>query len=270
MADHESAWEPLGAQAVSVAEAVGRREPCVLRQRAAHWPAVAQWTWERLGALAPDLPVRLVQGNRELGATVFQPSTLGAYLQSLQGPATAGEAPLYLKEFNLLGAFPTLRADVRPQELFPPGALHDAQTWIGPAEARTGLHHDYLDNLAVQLVGRKRFYLLRPGAVERLGAVAAKHDHWAALASLNADAVVDRGVVAGDAWVVDLEPGDVLYVPARWWHEVVNHTPSLLLSGFFGTRTTVYAQWAWRQAVQGAHLAGLWRRGHCTCHPARV
>ena len=63
MADHESAWEPLGAQAVSVAEAVGRREPCVLRQRAAHWPAVAQWTWERLGALAPDMPVRLVQGN---------------------------------------------------------------------------------------------------------------------------------------------------------------------------------------------------------------
>lgn len=231
---------------------------------------MAQWTWERLGALAPDLPVRLVQGNRELGATVFQSSTLGAYLQSLQGPATAGEAPLYLKEFNLLGAFPTLRADVRPQELFPPGALHDAQTWIGPAEARTGLHHDYLDNLAVQLVGRKRFYLLRPGAVERLGAVAAKHDRWAALASLNADAVVDRGVVAGDAWVVDLEPGDVLYVPARWWHEVVNHTPSVLLSGFFGTRTTVYAQWAWRQAVQGAHLAGLWRRGHCTCHPARV
>ena len=45
MADHESAWEPLGAQVASVAEAVGHREPCVLRQRAAHWPAVAQWTW---------------------------------------------------------------------------------------------------------------------------------------------------------------------------------------------------------------------------------
>ena len=105
---------------------------------------------------------------------------------------------------------------------------------------------------------------------ERLISPLTKHDRWAALASLNADAVVDRGVVAGDAWVVALEPGDVLYVPARWWHEVVNHTPSVLLSGFFGTRTTVYAQWVWRQAVQGAHLAGLWRRGHCTCHPARV
>ncbi|RYF74811.1 MAG: hypothetical protein EOO29_24720, partial [Comamonadaceae bacterium] len=211
MAGHDGVWPPLAAQVGSVAEAVGRREPCVLRQHAAHWPAVAQWTWERLGALAPHLPVRLVQGNRELGATVFQPSTLGAYLQSLHGPAAASGAPLYLKEFDLLGTFPALRADVRSQELFPPGALHDARTWIGPAGARTGLHHDYLDNLAVQLVGRKRFYLLRPGVVERHHAVAAKHDRWAALASLSAQAMAGRGVVAGDAWVVDLEPGDVLY-----------------------------------------------------------
>lgn len=269
MAGHAGMWTPLAMQAGSVAEAIRRREPCVFRQHAAHWPAAAQWTWARLGALAPDMPVRLVQGNRELGATVFQSSTLGAYLRSLQGPAAAGDAPLYLKEFDLLGSFPALRADVRPQELFPPGAMHHAQTWIGPAGARTGLHHDYLDNLAVQLVGRKRFYLLRPGVVERLGAVAAKHDCWAALSSLSADAVVARGVLAGDAWVVDLEPGDVLYVPARWWHEVVNHTPSVLLSGFFGTRATVYAQWAWRRTVHGVHLAGLWRRGHCTCHPAR-
>lgn len=270
MEGNDGAWEPLAAQAGSVAEAIGRREPCVFRQRAAHWPAVAQWSWERLGALAPDLRVRLVQGNRELGSTVFQPSTLGAYLQSLQGPATAEGAQLYLKEFDLLGNFPLLRADVRPQELFPTGAPYDAQAWIGPTGARTGLHHDYLDNLAVQLVGRKRFYLLRPGVVERQNAVAAKHDRWAALASLSAEGVLGAGVAPGDTWVVDLEPGDVIYVPARWWHEVVNHTPSVLLSGFFGTRTTVYAQWAWRQAVHGAHLAGLWRRGHCTCHPARA
>lgn len=263
-------WEPLAEQTGSVIDAVRRGEPCVFRQRAAHWPAVAQWSWERLGALAPDLPVRLVRGNRELDATVFQASTLGAYLRSLQAPAAPGAAPLYLKEFNLLGTFAALRADVRPQELFPPGTLHDARTWIGPAGARTGLHHDYLDNLAVQLVGRKRFYLLRPGVVERLGAVAAKHDRWAALASLNADAVVERGVAEGDAWVVDLEPGDVIYVPARWWHEVANHTSSALLSGFFGPRAVVYVQWAWRQAVHGAHLAGLWRRGDCTCHPKRA
>lgn len=187
----------------------GRRPPqalCVAPARGP-WPAVAQWTWERLGALAPDLPVRLVQGNRELGATVFQPSTLGAYAGHTSRHRR--RAPLYLKEFNLLGAFPTLRADVRPQELFPPGHCTMPRPGSAP-QGRTGLHHDYLDNLAVQLVGRKRFYLLRPGAVERLGAVAAKHDHWAALASLNADAVVDRGVVAGDAWVVDLGRGRAL------------------------------------------------------------
>lgn len=270
MSGEGSVWQPLPALSGSVADAVARGEPCVFRQRAAHWPAVAQWSWRHLAELAPDMPVRLVQGNRELDATVFRNGTLGAYLRGLQAAdASEGEPPMYLKEFDLLGTFAALRADVRPSELFPPKALYDSQTWIGPAGARTGLHHDYFDNLAVQIMGRKRFYLLRPGVVERQNGVSGKYDRWAVLASKGVEGLQRMAVSQGDAWVVDLEPGDVLYVPARWWHEVLNHTPSILLGGFFGPRSALYAQWVWRQSVHVVHRAGLWRRGHCTCHPAQ-
>ncbi|MBP5873056.1 hypothetical protein F3K24_42320, partial [Streptomyces sp. LBUM 1485] len=54
-------------------------------------------------------------------------------------------------------------------------------TRIGPALARTGLHHGLLDSLAVQIVGSKRFCLARAGTVERAGALCAKCDAWARL-----------------------------------------------------------------------------------------
>lgn len=268
MTTSKSSWRPLQASIDTVTEAIASRQPCVFRQRAAHWTAVREWSFERIAALGPDTPVQLVQGNRELDLTVFCSSTLGAYLCSLRDDAALLGPSLYLKEFDLLKTFKQLEADLRPSELFPRGSVHDRQAWIGPAGACTGLHHDFFDNLAVQILGRKRFYLLPPGSVERLNAVSAKHDNWSRLASQGVEELFDNRELTGLAWVVDLEPGDILYVPARWWHEVVNHTSSILLSGFFGPRARVYAQWVWRQSIHRAHLAGFWRSRDCTCHPA--
>lgn len=265
-------WRPLPVHQGTVAEAVKNGQPCILPARAAQWPAVRRWSWEGLAALAPEMPVRLVMGNRELDHTAFYQSTLGGYLQSLHRPPcgpSAGQAPMYLKEFDLLRAFPQLQEDMYPQNLFPNRTLHESQSWIGPAGARTGLHYDHFDNLAVQIMGHKRFHLVRPGVLERLGMMSSKYDQWAVLASVPVTALPAEALNTGDTWVADLAPGDVLYVPARWWHEVVNHTPSILLSGFFGPRRSVYAQWLWRQTVHGLHLAGLRGRGQCTCHPTQ-
>jgi hypothetical protein len=262
--------------AASLHEAALRRQPgppqpVVLRGAAAAWPAVRQWSFAALALLAPDLPVQLVAGNRERDATCLQRSTLGAYLHELdqqaQGRAAEGAAPLpYLKEFDLLRALPALRGDLKLQDLWPRGGIVAHGAWIGPAQARTGLHHDLLDNLAVALLGRKRFYLAPPGSVEALGAVSDKYDRWAVPARIGIDELAGRAGAAA-CQVVDLAPGDALYVPRGWWHEVVNLTPSLLLGGFFGPAPRVLGLWAWTGLRQGLHLAG-WRRGCCCCHPA--
>jgi hypothetical protein len=94
---------------------------------------------------------------------------------------------VYLKEFDLLKEFPQLRADLRNEQLFPPCSIKSCTTWIGPAHARTGLHCDLLDNLAVVIGGRKRFYLARSGAVERLRKASPKYDAWARLSQVTAE-----------------------------------------------------------------------------------
>lgn len=243
--------------------------PSVLRGLGAHWPAVQRWGFEDLAQRVPHLPVQLVAGNRERHATRFVCATLGEYLRGLAAPAQAGAVPLYLKEFDLLRALPELRQDLRPAELWPRRGIVSSSTWVGPALARTGLHHDLLDNLALLVTGSKRFYLAPPGSVEQAGAVSAKHDRWAVLASLGIHDLAARRRGGHRLYRVDLAPGDALYVPRGWWHEVVNLQASILLSGFFGSTPRVLGLWARTGAVQGlhgvAHACG-WRRGSCTCH----
>lgn len=131
--------------------------------------------------------------------------------------------------------------------MFPRRAVTSSSAWIGPAGAHTGLHHDLLDNVAVQVVGRKRFRLLPPGSVQRVGGQSPRYDQWARLSRLTADEVTEhaahRAAGGPDVLTVDLGPGDVLHVPAGWWHEVVNLSPGVLLSGFHGFQPAVGLLW---------------------------
>jgi hypothetical protein len=240
------------------------RHPVVLRAAAAAWPAMQRWRFGALAALAPDLPVQLVVGNREHHATCLQRSTLSAYLRRLEDAPACMPGEPYLKEFDLLKALPVLRDDLRPQERWPRRGIVATSAWIGPAHARTGLHHDLLDNLAVMVTGHKRFHLAPPGSVQALGEVSDKYDRWAVLARIGIDELHRR---TGACQAVDLAPGDALLVPRGWWHEVVNLTPSILLGGFFGSTPRVLGLWAWTGLRHALHLGG-WRRTRCCCHDA--
>lgn len=244
--------------------------PVVFRGLAGHWPAVRQWSFGGLAEQLDDVPVQLVAGNREHGATRFVHSTLRQYLRSLEADAGNGssEPQLYLKEFDLLKAQPRLRAELAHEQLLPKYSLRSLRTWIGPAGASTGLHHDYLDNLAVQIVGTKRWYFVRRGVIERRGLVSSKYDAWAVLSAVSARELAERETATGDFFCVDLNPGDVLYVPVGWWHEVTNLSASLFLGGFFGRPAPVLARWAWVSTRDWLHRRGWFAKGACTCHPA--
>ncbi len=264
------ALDPLSADAPPLAWRHVQGQPWVWRGAAQAWPAVRQWTFSSLSALAPELPIELVRGNREREGTHFTTTTWGEHLRAMQDSAGVDQPVANLKEFDLLKQFPALLRDLRLSELFPSGSVYANQAWIGPAGARTGLHFDLLDNLTLMLMGHKRFYLLPPPAL-KAHQWSSKYERWARLSKRGVDQVWQEAGpdVKGVLRVVDVGPGDALYVPHGWWHEVVNLAPSVLLSGFFGTRRTMWGLWLKTGIVHMAHLAGLWRQGYCTCHPER-
>jgi len=266
----EVAFPPLPERTFARAHSLAQHTtPVVFRGLAAQWPAVREWSFARLAAQGPDQPLQLVSGNREQGATRLVHSTLHRYLQSLGDAGARCDDTPYLKEFDLLAAAPQLREDLPHGPLIPRRHLQSLRSWIGPAGSRTGLHCDHLDNLAVQVIGHKRWHFARPGIVERLGRVAAKYDAWAILADTDLGTLASmQGACADDFFSTELGPGDVLHIPAGWWHEVRNLSASLLFGGFHGPTATVLARWARVSARDALHRLGWIAPGNCTCHGA--
>jgi len=252
----------------------GTRVPRVIRGAALQWPATQRWTFDYLAKLGGDRPVKLVVGNRELGATGFAQSSFGECVGALAASNGSiwgdGARTAHLKEFDLLREFPALRNDVDTHALLPPRRYVSSSAWIGPRGAHTGLHYDYLDNLAVLLRGSKRFYLARPGTVELQGALSPKYDRWAQLAGIGIHDLAARKLPEGSLLVADLHPGDAIHIPRGWWHEVVNLDHSILLSGFYGPMRRVTALWLWTGARQLIHDATPFAGRQCTCHAATL
>jgi hypothetical protein len=113
-----------------------------------------------------------------------------------------------------------------------------ASIWIGNRTTATA-HHDMSHNLAVCAVGRRRFTLFPPDQVANLypgpleptpgGQVVSMVDFAAP------DFVAHPGFrdAMATAQVAELEPGDLLFYPAMWWHHVEALEPFNVLVNYW-------------------------------------
>jgi ribosomal protein L16 Arg81 hydroxylase len=95
---------------------------------------------------------------------------------------------------------------------------------IGPKNAQIGLHHDFLETHAylAQIAGRKRCVLFSP-------------EDSAALyrGDVNVDAPDFEKFPLfrnATAYECTLEPGELLFIPYRWWHHVVGLEKSITVN----------------------------------------
>lgn len=109
--------------------------------------------------------------------------------------------------------------------------------WVGTGGQRVPLHNDPDRNLLVLLAGRKRVLLLPP---ERLPDVYPAPSDKETLSSLVIDAFdpdlaryprFERALA--HARVVDLAPGDALYLPPLWWHAVASTGLNVAVNAWF-------------------------------------
>jgi lysine-specific demethylase 8 len=94
--------------------------------------------------------------------------------------------------------------------------------WISPADTRAPLHQDLPENLYAQLVGQKRVTLFAPGEARHLY----RQPLWSRLPNfsrVDAEAPdLDRfpRFARARPLTAELDPGDLLYLPRRWWHQM--------------------------------------------------
>jgi hypothetical protein len=99
-------------------------------------------------------------------------------------------------------------------------AFPNGMPWFGPAGTLTALHHDLTNNFIAQIVGRKRLVIIPASEVGRLYNYRHVFSEIPDLELPDLDLGRYSRLIGAKAYKIVLEPGDILFMPIAWWHQV--------------------------------------------------
>ena len=202
--------------------------PVILVGEMADWPALSRWTPSYLRAAIGSAIIEY-QGERstndrfEMYKEAHRREMPFDKFIDLIGNTTGNDA--YLTAYNSannVGVLSALHGDLGFLDKFLSRAVSEphGMMWIGPAGTVTSLHHDLTDNFIAQLVGRKQLKLVPAADVSKVY----NHAHvFSEIADLdNPGLDRSRFPLLSEARIYDvtLSPGEILFVPLAWWHQV--------------------------------------------------
>ncbi len=231
--------------AIPYAELLEAQAPVILRGVAKDWPLVAAARASDEAAIdyvarfdagqpvvgftgAPEIGGRF-HYNAELTGFNFEGARVGMadFLERIRAQLDApSPASLYIGSTDLDRYLPGFRAEndlPLDDPMFAHGVL--ASIWIG-TRTTAHAHHDMSHNLAVCAAGKRRFTLFPPDQIANLYPGPLEPTPGGQVISMVDFADPDftahprfREAIAS-AQVAELEPGDLLFYPALWWHHV--------------------------------------------------
>ena len=238
--------EAADALTLPIAALIAEGRPAILRGIAAHVPLVEAG---RHGAAAAIAWLKQFDGGQPVTAYIGDPAiagrfgytedgtalnfarergSLSAYLDQLLASLHDPAAPaIYIGSTDIDQYLPGLRAEAAlpfgdPELLEHPPLV---SIWIGN-RTTAAAHYDMSNNIAVTLVGRRRFTLFPPDQVANLypgpldptpaGQVVSMVDFDAP----DLDRYPGFADALAAAEIAEMEPGDALIYPALWWHQV--------------------------------------------------
>lgn len=222
------------------------QQPVVLEGLASDWPLVARGregavrTVDYLKRFAGDRPVTGFTGSPEIGGRFHYNADvnglnfaaervpLGPFLDTIVAHQDHPAPPsFYIGSTDVGHYLPGLRDEndlVLNHPMFeqsPPLV----SIWIGNRTTASA-HYDMSNNIACCMVGRRRFTLFPPEQVHNLYPGPLEPTPGGQVVSMVNFATPDferhprfKEALAA-AQVAELEPGDVLFYPALWWHQV--------------------------------------------------
>jgi hypothetical protein len=235
-------------------EIVEACRPVVLRQACAGWRVVdaARESDERLAAYlkghdsgrkaevfwgGPAIAGRYHYG-KDLEGFNFERETLGlgeAMERMAECAAEPHRGTLYMGSLPASRHLPAFAAENRLPFLAPD---IEPRVWVGNASL-VSCHYDTFDNLACVVAGERRFTLYPPNAIGDLYIGPIDHTMSGPPVSLAAgsapgDPRYPRFEAARErALTAELKPGDALYLPKLWWHQVEATRPFNVLVNFW-------------------------------------
>lgn len=214
--------------------------PFVLQNAVSKWPA-SEWTPEKLSEMLKDKKLRFRIGKKQnsTGKIQFETdcqyclATMKEFLDWVDGgqsseafesfsPGTHFAYLDYQYMFDLFDNDEIYLKSVDWNSLGLDRDGFDSTLWMGTSGSYTPCHYDtYGFNLVAQLYGRKRWTLISPSQSRHMKPIRLPYEESSVFSNVDLLKPSSSSSLAETTpRVVDLEPGDVLYVPRHWWHFV--------------------------------------------------
>ena len=236
----------LAPDAIPYGDLLAAGEPAILKGVASAWPLVARGRESAASAIAylrsfaSSRPAVLYEGHADIAGRFFynadytalnfaaRRSPLADSLALIEAGLGDARSPgYYIGSTDVDTFLPGLRAQndlVLGEPILANGAP-TVSIWIGNRTTASA-HFDLSNNLACCMVGRRRFSLFPPEQVHNLYPGPLEPTPGGQTVSIVDFRAPDyerfprfREALAA-AQVAELEPGDVLFYPAMWWHHV--------------------------------------------------
>ena len=236
----------LAADNLPISELIEEAEPAILKAVAADWPLVRKGlegvsaAIEYLSGFDAGKPVVGYVGKPEIGGRFFYNDEVTGlnfearrvpfkdFLDRIAGHLTDADPPsFYIGSTDIelylpgLGKENGLPRTVAPFVDYPPAV----GIWVGNRTVAS-THYDFSNNIACNMIGRRRFTLFPPDQIANLypgpldptpgGQVVSMVD----LRHPDFERFPRFREALNAALVAELEPGDLLIYPAMWWHNV--------------------------------------------------
>lgn len=205
------------------------RKPVIITGKMTDWKALSSWSIEYLNRVVGHKEIDVNFSNNKVFN--FDPEnqfTIASkkmkftdFMDWIVQKKTTDKY-YYLQQSSIKTSFPELISDIEVPDYIDPKLLIITNLWIGAGGNVSQLHYDMPENLLSQVRGRKRILLFEPKQTSFLYPFPAhsKIPHMSRLNLDQPDAKKFPKFQKAKYTECILEPGEMLFIPAFWWHQV--------------------------------------------------
>lgn len=195
---------------------------------------VAEWTPEYISQrlAGRTIPISIADAD---GAFRYDPDlALGLRFEDMPGADLArefraGDRKLCLQQAPIESQVPELLDELVVPPYVPAGKINDINLWMASAASSTPLHYDDMHNVFAQVEGHKRFLLFNPAQFDVLypGPLNTRIEAKSRVDLTRPDFRRFPKLAEVEYWEAVVGPGDLLFMPAYWWHQVSSQDVSV-------------------------------------------
>ncbi len=212
------------------------RQPVVITGAMDHWKAMQRWSPDYFAEHLGDVPIPVITSADDvpedgpirpdqLVRLRTVPVKMRDYVEEMSsGRVLRG----YVSGMPLQPHLPALIDDIEFPEYCEAGSSNSPRIWIG-TRVIGPLHYDPSSNLHGIVHGGKRFTLFHPSQLPLMYpcSMFSVIPQMSRASLSNPDYARFPRLKKARPIVVDLGPGDLLFLPAGWWHQVTTPGPTI-------------------------------------------